>query len=228
MSRAKDLIGETFGKLTVLKREGRNKHGSALWLCRCECGNEKIVSSNSLGSGLKSCGCLSRTHLLGERFGRLLVTNETDLRNGRRIVWECLCDCGNKVFATSYDLTSGHTKSCGCLMRETVSAMFSKHHKENPRLYGVWKGMRARCNNPNHDAYKNYGGRGIRVCDEWNDYRNFLAWAVKNGYDENAKTGDCTIDRINNDGNYEPDNCRWVDMKVQSHNKRTSRKENEA
>lgn len=88
------------------------------------------------------------------------------------------------------------------------------------RLYNVWKNMKVRCNNPHSKEYKYYGERGICVCDEWNDFREFQKWAYANGYDENAKRGECTLDRIDVNKNYEPSNCRWVNMKVQCNNRR--------
>lgn len=88
------------------------------------------------------------------------------------------------------------------------------------RLYNVWKNMKVRCNNPHYKQYKYYGGRGITVCDDWNDFRKFCEWSYANGYDENAKRGECTLDRINTDRGYEPSNCRWVSMKIQCSNRR--------
>jgi hypothetical protein len=119
-------------------------------------------------------------------------------------------------------------KSCGCLASE-LSAGRIKKRFPNPyhtdRLYGVWTGMRYRCNNPKSKHYPDYGGRGISICKEWESYEAFRKWAISNGYDEKAPRGSCTIDRINVDGNYCPENCRWVNMMTQVHNRRCSRKE---
>lgn len=154
-----------------------------------------------------------------QRFGRLVALERNGSKNNR-VVWKCRCDCGNIVDVVSQDLTRGHTKSCGCLFIETQTKRLTKHNGEHDRLYSVWKTMKKRCENPNCKSYKYYGARGIKVCDEWHDYSAFKEWAYNNGYDDKARKYNCTIDRIDVDGNYEPKNCRWVDMKVQNNNKR--------
>lgn len=214
---ADDLSGERFGKLIAIKRV-ENQGAKTMWLCRCDCGNETIVSANHLKEGAtKRCGCSSvdrRKDLTGIKFGKLTAVNPVKM--GRRgMEWLCRCDCGNNHIVAISELVSGNTTSCGCSRRKYK-------YIEHKRIYHVWRTMIARCYNPNTKAYKNYGGRGITVCNEWlgeNGYENFYLWAIKNGYDENAERGKCTIDRINNNGNYEPSNCRWVDMKVQNNNK---------
>ena len=137
----------------------------------------------------------------------------------------CRCDCGKEVIVQARNLRNGNTKSCGCMKSELVSKVLTKHghakRDNTERLYHVWKSILNRCYTKSNSHYERYGGRGISVCDEWkNSYEAFKEWAYANGYDENAKFGDCTIDRINNDGNYEPNNCRWVDMKTQANNTR--------
>lgn len=137
-------------------------------------------------------------------------------------MWVCRCDCGNTKVVRGKSLTSGVTSSCGCLQKELLSNRASKHHGFGTRLYAVWNSMRQRCNNPNHHAYSNYGGRGIKICPEWEDFASFRDWAYKNGYDDNAPRGALTLDRINVDGNYSPDNCRWISMTDQCTNRRDS------
>lgn len=160
--------------------------------------------------------------LTGQRFGRLVAVESVgrDSRSTYRL-WRCICDCGNECYVNTNNLTSGDTRSCGCLKSELTSKRNSTHHKSNHRLYAVWSGIKYRCYNKHCRGYENYGGRGISVCDEWlNSFESFYEWAIDNGYDEDAPRGKCTIDRIDNDGNYDPSNCRIVDMKTQARNRR--------
>lgn len=158
--------------------------------------------------------------LLGAVFGRLTVIDEAGRTKDRHILWECECDCGNTVKVSSRDLVNGHTKSCGCLQKDTIKAIRYKHGDRDARLYSVWKTMKKRCENENCKSYKYYGEKGVCICDEWHDYSTFKTWATENGYDENADYGECTIDRIDPYGNYEPNNCRWISMADQNRNKR--------
>ena len=158
--------------------------------------------------------------LTGQRFGRLVVQKRYGRTPGGEASWICQCDCGKQFAVVGSSLRKGTTRSCGCLRDEIVSKKQSTHRKTKTRLYNVWTHILQRCYNPNHTAYKRYGGRGITVCDEWRySFQTFHDWAVANGYDENAPRGKCTIDRIDNDKGYSPDNCRFVDMKVQNHNR---------
>lgn len=165
--------------------------------------------------------------LVGKRFGKLIVLKEKGKNEHRAIVWECLCDCGNITETTTANLKSGHTKSCGCILAKMIGKTNYKHgdggHKTRSRLYKIWTSMKQRCENPKSDSYKWYGAKGVRLCKEWDDYTVFKEWAFKNGYDENAEQWKCTIDRINPYGNYEPNNCRWVDMHTQNLNRRCNR-----
>lgn len=160
----------------------------------------------------------------GQRFGRLVAIRRDGsyvAPNGRKSAkWLCACDCGNTVSVIARSLVTGHTKSCGCLMREVNSRQATKHGREGTRLYVVWINMKQRCENPNNSRFADYGGRGITVCDEWKDFESFAAWADASGYDANAKRGACTIDRIDNNKGYSPTNCRWTDMKQQRVNQR--------
>lgn len=167
-----------------------------------------------------------KKNLIGRNFGRLTVVAESPSRVSksgyRTTMWECKCVCGNTVVVRAKCLLSGVTKSCGCLQREQLSARSSKHREFGTRLYNIWDSMRQRCNNPNHKSYYNYGGRGITICEEWENYSNFLQWALSSGYDDKAPRGKCTLDRIDVNKSYTPSNCRWTNMKTQSNNKRNT------
>lgn len=159
--------------------------------------------------------------LTGQRFGRLVAISAEKDADGRRYIWYCKCDCGNYIKAQSASLTTGVKQSCGCLRKEQLSERNKVHGHADERLYGVWKGMKSRCYNPHHRSYPKYGGRGISVCDEWrNDYMRFREWAYANGYKEDADTQQCSLDRIDVNGNYEPSNCRWADAFTQANNSR--------
>lgn len=229
-----DLVGKQFSRLKVVERAENSKEGRARWRCICECGKEVVVLGKCLRSGhTKSCGCLNRDitrelfvkDLTGHRYERLTVISRgedyTSPKGEKHVRWICRCDCGNECLVDSNDLVRGHTKSCGCLHQETLSSGYLIHGGRKDRLYGVWANMKDRCYNPNNTHYKYYGERGIAICEEWKDnYACFKEWAYQNGYDDLAPRGECTIDRIDVDGNYSPTNCRWVDMATQSQNRR--------
>ena len=161
--------------------------------------------------------------LTGKRFGKLTVIKQAE-HEGRHSYWLCSCDCGAKKVIRGTSLTSGKQISCGCVRHERLALgnkALTKHGGTNTRLYHVWRGMIDRTERKGNRSYKNYGARGIKICKEWREnFDTFREWAIKNGYDETAKFGDCTIDRIDVDGNYEPNNCRWADAKTQALNTR--------
>ena len=153
--------------------------------------------------------------LTGKRFGKLVVLERAENDKGRS-QWLCRCDCGNLKVINGSNLRHDKSHSCGCL----CIGNHTKHGYSDTRLYHVWHGMRQRCNYPKHNEFKHYGGRGIRVCDEWNNsFMAFHDWAMSYGYLPDAPRGKCTLDRIDINGNYEPSNCRWVDMKTQMLNR---------
>lgn len=153
-----------------------------------------------------------RKDLTGQRFGRLTVL-EFVSNEYSKSYWRCQCDCGNEIIASGSNLKSENVQSCGCKQQE--KRFMQIHGKAKTRLYSVWKSMKHRCYNIKDKNYKHYGKRGIMVCDEWQkDFQAFYDWAMSSGYKDTL-----TIDRIDVNGNYEPLNCRWVDMKTQARNK---------
>lgn len=223
MSKFVDRTGQRYGKLTVVERTQGNGKG-VYWRCRCDCGNEVIVQSNNLHSGhTTSCGCAR------VEFGKSLLQDLTDMKFGRLTVlslaeksrtgetrWVCRCDCGKETIVQANNLKSGLVKSCGCARHEKLVEMHTIHGERGTRLYNIWAKMRDRC----HDkSNMTYGGRGITICPEWDDsYTAFRNWALNNGYSDKL-----TIDRIDNDKGYFPENCRWVDAKAQARNRRSNR-----
>lgn len=152
----------------------------------------------------------------GKRFGRLLILNKVKAKNKAGAYWLCVCDCGNKTIVHSGNLRLGHTKSCGCLKKDNPPNY--KHGKSqiHDRTYRTWIGMRQRCNNLKSNGYKNYGGRGIKICERWHNFENFFS-------DMGERPQGKSINRINNDGNYEPDNCEWATQKQQRRNSRKTK-----
>lgn len=230
MARYKDLTGQRFGRLVVTRLIGKDERKRAmLWECACDCGNMVVVRADSLSSqNTTSCGCymkdmtaaIGRDRVIdikGERFTKLLVLERAGSDRHKQALWRCQCDCGNTIIATTSQLRSGHTKSCGCYHADKLKERNTIHGACKTRLYKIWKGMRHRCSCKGDTNYEYYGGRNIRVCSEWDDFIVFRDWAMSHGYVDGL-----TIDRIDPDKDYHPDNCRWITMSMQANNKRNN------
>ena len=157
--------------------------------------------------------------LTGFRFGRLTVLHEAGRSKAGKVLWLCQCDCGNTKIIVGGDLRSGRTASCGCYHHRVVTEQVTIHGSRFSRLYRIWSAMKYRCGSPSADNYADYGGRGIKVCTEWErSFSAFKKWALENGYSD-----ELSIDRIDGDAGYSPENCRWADAVTQARNKRSNR-----
>lgn len=211
-----NFIGQRFNRLEVIEF-AYSLNQERFWKCRCDCGNFAIVPTGKLRiSHTKSCGCLNKesSHsfidFAGQRFGMLTVIEFARSQNHHRL-WKCLCDCGNLKEVSTYALHSGHSKSCGCYHGRY------KHGMHKSAEYQAWADMRGRCQNKNHKSYDGYGGRGILVCERWNSFENFIA-------DIGLRpSSDLSLERINNEKGYSPDNCKWATRTVQNRNRRDNR-----
>lgn len=220
--RQRNLTGQKVGMLTAVKSTGKKKRGSIIWDFICDCGGEKQMTVSQFSSGsIGSCGCQqykgTPLDLAGDRFGRLIAIKPVDKNKAGQYIWQCMCDCGNEHIVTGSALVQGVTKSCGCYAKDVAGQVSVTHGMSSTPEYGAWKNAITRCSDPENKKYVDYGGRGIRVCERWQwpaeiGFKNFM--------EDMGRCEGLTLDRIDPNGDYCPENCRWVDRYIQGYNTR--------
>lgn len=223
-------IGKTFGRLTVISDSERSTAQLKYLVCRCSCGQiATIIKSSVIHGQTKSCGCLARDivserrakmrgRLIGKTFGMLTVISAgvPVLRSGQlRETSVCVCRCGSKSTVQSRYLESGNTKSCGCRKRKAWQLAHITHGMTNTRIYKVWAGMIKRCSNPRELSWKYYGERGVKVCERWKRFENFFN-------DMGEGNSGWSLERLDTNGDYNPNNVVWANRTQQNRNKRNN------
>lgn len=229
------FIGKIYGTWKVvdfIRVPHKDKSGSTVnWICKCEeCESERKIVPASLKNGKCLCSCQKqledtknkRDEYIGKKYNRLTIIDFNYKQSGKtkNVYAVCQCDCGNTKEIQLHYVINGSVKSCGCYAKEMREKQRQAEKRTSSPLYKTWNAMKQRCQNSNNPNYSNYGGRGIEVSSEWIGYEgfnNFEEWSIRNGYRPN---NGLSLDRIDVNGNYEPDNCRWVSIWVQSVNKR--------
>lgn len=217
MGRRLELTGQRFGKLVAIKVVGKDESGCLFWKCRCDCGEEPRVKASSLISGYtKSCGCLSSTPLEGQEFGELRVIEKVGSYKDGSIVYKCQCSCGNIKNIKSYLLNNGKKTHCGC--KNKIGR--TTHELSRSRFYGIWRGVKDRCDNSKSTSYKNYGAKGVKYQESWAVFENFKSDMYESylKHCDQHTEKDTSIDRIENNKGYYKDNCRWATRREQDRN----------
>ena len=222
-NKIKDITGQKFGKLTVIGKGGytATKRKSILWLCRCECGNEVFRTSAHLRQNYNStcgkCNKINDEDYINKTYGYWTIISSAKSKS-RKKSFLCRCKCGNERVVNLDTLLLGKSQSCGCFHREMMKNKLTTHGQTGNRIMTIYFDIKNRCYCENNNRFKDYGARGIKMCEEWkNNSSLFVEWAFANGYSD-----ELSIDRIDVDGNYCPENCRWITIKEQSQNKRNS------
>lgn len=217
----KNIAGQEFGRLTAIKRDfSKNKYN--YWFFKCDCGSiTSIRKSKGVNGYTKSCGCANNElDISNKKFNRLTAIERDFSKTRPEPYWLFKCECGEVTSVIKNVVMTGKVKSCGCWhrdeSRERMVEMNTTHGLSGTNTYSIWQGIKDRCLNPDSAAYVNYGGRGITICDRWLDYLNFLE-------DMGDRPKDMSIDRINNEKGYSPDNCKWSTRLEQNNNRRTNR-----
>lgn len=211
-----DLTGQKFGRLLVLEK-GQSKTSNLSWKCMCDCGKLVEVRGSLLRkvtNPTESCGCIGKKDISGQKFGLMTALYSVGKNKQGKYTWRCVCDCGIEKDALGTDLRQGKIKSCGCFRDNSQTCFKRTHGMSDTKVYGVWRGMIQRCTNPKNNRWKDYGGRGIQVCERWLKFENF--------YEDMGEPNGLTLDRKDVDGNYSKDNCRWISNLDQQNNRRNN------